>query len=398
LGVGAFSAAAQEGAPGKRVEVLPFDQVQVQAQVEETFGGEYDLGRGIANLVRARLSALGVDTVTGGHELHGSVSGTIIVFGKAEGRGDVAGVRVGGVRVGLGRRQEKSFVVLEAQLTDVASGEMLVMVTGRGESDKGGMELFARTRGGTDLATMDLSGEAFKKTSLGDATHRAVDELSKGILEAAGRLGTIARAVAPPPEPVVAAEPSAPAAPVVAGAPVSGPFAWAPYMFKGTEHFRYDVNHTEDGRLETGFYQLDFEPVSQGRVRMRVQGKVGTESFSSTVTTGVGPSGMQMGMGQMMALGPVGILLFNPAGWFAFQGRELTVGDEWSWSSDGDQVSFKVVGGCGHAGQSGVLVTMSDEKQVTWESCVAPDVALPLRMVTRDGDTTMEIVLVEYRP
>jgi hypothetical protein len=158
------------------------------------------------------------------------------------------------------------------------------------------------------------------------------------------------------------------------------------------------VRRTEDGTPTAGFYQLDFQPAGENRVRMKAQGQVGDESFSNTVTMGVGAQGMQMGMGQMMALGPIGILLFNPTAWIMFNGRELTVGDEWSYSSGGDQLSIKVQQQCAHAGQNGLLVVMQSNGETHQETCLAPEVALPLRMLMQDGNDRTEMTLVEYRP
>ena len=394
--LGAATAVAQDAPAQKRLEVEAFDQLGVASSVDDLFGKGYDLGTGIAKLVRQQLAAMGADTAAGSPL--GTVSGTIITFGRAEGQGDVAGVSIARVRVGLGRRQEKALVALEARLTDVASGEILTMATGQGESSKGGMNLFARTRGGTDLASLDLSGEEFRKTSLGDATHQAIEALCKEIMAAADRLGTIAVAAQPEPTPEPAPVSPPSVQPAVSGGGVVGSFAWAPYMFRGTEHFKYDVRRTEDGTPTAGFYQLDFQPAGENRVRMKAQGQVGDESFSNTVTMGVGAQGMQMGMGQMMALGPIGILLFNPTAWIMFDGRELTVGDEWNYSSGGDQLSIKVQQQCSHAGQNGLLVVMQSNGETHQETCLAPEVALPLRMLMQDGNDRTEMTLVEYRP
>ncbi len=371
----------------KTVVVLSFDQLAVMDGVREVFGGEYDLGRGIAKLVRERLQQRKditiVEDATGAQ---GSVEGTIILFGKAEGEGEVGGVSVGGVRVGLGRKREKAAVVLEARLIDHASGSMVTSVTGMGESDRGEWRVSARARN-VDLANFDLSGDEFKKTSIGEATHKAVDELAKGITNAVPELGTIAVRA-----PVV----PAPAGPVTTG--TVGTFAWMPYQFKGTEHFRYDVRQTDDGETEVGFYQLDLQPAGQNRVRMAVQGKLGDEQYSSTVTTGTGTDGMQMGFGQFMTLGPIGLTLFNPLSWMMLSGHELNVGDGWSYASGGESWSVKVDRNCSQAGQDGVLIVVSENNRVLQESCVARDVALPLRVKLMDDGSVTEMTLVSYRP
>jgi len=407
FGVLAVCAGSADRAPGqpvgesKRVVVLTFEQQNVASSIEDVFGGHVDIGRGIADLVRARLRERGIEIVEGESNAQGSVSGTILAFGKAEGGADLGGVSVGGLRVGVGRRQERAAVVLEARLLDIGTRQVVSVVTGSGESQRGGTNIFARARG-VDLATMDLSSDAFKETSIGDATHQAVNQLSEAIANATGALGAVA---APPPAEAPVAAPAAvpaaapmPAAVPVAAAPV-GAFAWVPYQFKGTEHFRYDVRQVDGSDTESGFYVLDLEPAGPGQVRMRVNGQLGDESYSSTVTTGVGPQGMQMGYMQFMTMGPIGIMLFNPMGWMLMQGHQLTVGDGWTSSSRGKTIAFQVERTCQMAGQNGLLVVLREDGEVRQESCVAPDVPLPLSVSLRDEDgVAIDMMLVEYRP
>ena len=381
-------------AQSKRVVVLSFEQRNVLSSIEEVFGGQADIGEKVADLVRSRLRERGVDVAEDDAEVHGRVNGAIMVFGRAEGGGEVAGVSVRGVRVGLGRRREKAFVVLEARLLDAGSGQVVTVVTGRGESDRSGTDLFARTRQ-IDLASIDLTSEEFTETSIGEATHQAVDQLAREIAGATGRLGA-----APPPAPVPTTPP--PAAAAAAPAPVSGgpigPFAWAPYQFRGTEHFRYDVVQTEDGDTDRGFYQLDLEPAGADQVRMRVSGQLGDDSYSSTVTTGTGTQGMMMGYPQFMTMGPVGLMLFNPMSWMAIQGRQLTMGDGWSSSSGGETVEVRVESQCQAAGHGGMLLVFRENGVVRTQSCLAPDIALPIITSMHSDDTVIELTLVEYRP
>lgn len=388
----ATAASAQEPQE-KAVVVLTFDQLAVMDGINEVFGGEYDLGRGIANLVGLRLEEKHHITVVESEpDAQGSVAGTIVLFGKAEGEGEVSGVSVGRLRVGLGRKKEKAAVMLEARLIDLASGMTVTSVTGSGESDRGGWNLSARVRGGAELADLDLSSDEFKDTAIGEATHEAVNELCKEIASEVERLGTFAVAEEAPP-----AEPMAPAGGVIAGGPV-GTFAWMPYQFRGTEHFRYDVRQGGGADMETGYYQLDLEPAGTGRVRMKVDGRIGDEAYSSTVTTGVGGEGMQMGYMQFMTLGPIGLTLFNPMSWMMLQGHELTVGDGWTYSSGGESIAVQVESECSHAGHGGLLVVVRENGAPRQQSCVAPDVALPLRVQLNDEDEVIDMTLVEYRP
>jgi hypothetical protein len=222
-----------------------------------------------------------------------------------------------------------------------------------------------------------------------------------------GRIG----AVAAPPAPVAAAPAAAaqaipPAAAVPSGPVVypSGPFAYAPYRFRGTEHFRYDVTQTENNRPSTGYYILDLQPAGPGQARMTVQGQLGEDQFSSSTTLPLSEGGlsmpqMMMSFGPLNGAGPLFPALFNPAAWMMFGGRQLTVGDGWQNSHGGETVSVRVEAQCSAGGQGGVLVRIRQNDQVRQESCLSPTVALPLRtlMVSNDGDR-IELTLTEYRP
>lgn len=377
----------------RQVYVLRFDQLAVTESAREVFGGEYDIGRGIARLVAERLAREGivVDTVAGDEA--GTVEGTILLFGKAEASGEAGGVSISRLRVGIGRREEKAIVSLEARLVDKASGQLVTVASGQGESDRGGWNAFARLRSGPDLASMDLSGDAFRETAIGEATHAAVDQLALALVADVDRLGTF---VLPEREPEPMPSDPVPSLPSGGMSPVGGGgLGWAPYQFVGTEHFRYDVRQGTEGEVETGYYQLDLQPAGEGRVRMNVDGRLGDESYSSSVTTGVGVEGMQMGYGQFMALGPVGLVLLNPTSWMMLPNQALQVGDGWSYGSGGESVSVRVERACGAGGRSGVLVVFRENEDVQLESCVAQDVPLPLTM--RVGSEELTLTLTEYR-
>ena len=83
-------ATGQLVAQDKRVVVLSFEQRNVLSSIEEVFGGEADIGDKIADLVRARLREHGVEVAEEDVDVHGRVNGSIMVFGRAEGGGEVA--------------------------------------------------------------------------------------------------------------------------------------------------------------------------------------------------------------------------------------------------------------------------------------------------------------------
>ena len=97
---------------------------------------------------------------------------------------------------------------------------------------------------------------------------------------------------------------------------------------------------------------------------------------------------MMMSFGPLNGAGPLFPALFNPAVWMMFGGRELTVGDSWQNTQDGETMSIRVESECNAAGQGGVLVRIRENDQIRQESCLSPTVALPLRnlIVPDDGD------------
>jgi hypothetical protein len=176
-----------------------------------------------------------------------------------------------------------------------------------------------------------------------------------------------------------------------------------PYQFKGTEHFKYDVKQTEGRQVTTGYYILDIQPAGNGKFRMKVDGKLGDDAYSSTVTApeansgGMGMGGM--GMGGLMALGPIGLTLFSPAWGVMFMGHELSLGDGWSSSSGGQSTSVKVESECQFGGVKGLLTVVRENNQITQQSCLSPNVALPLQVImNQENNDGIQMTLVEFRP
>jgi hypothetical protein len=197
----------------------------------------------------------------------------------------------------------------------------------------------------------------------------------------------------PPPQDPAPAAP-APAASAAPSGPVTyptGAFAWTPYHFKGTEHFKYNVT-SHDGN---GSYQLDMSPASAGKVVMRASGSVGSNSYQSQMT--IDPAqGMMMNMQQLATMGELAVMM-NPAWGMMFGGREMTVGDGWSSSERGRSASFKVESTCAAAGQGGVMLVGRENNEVTLSICMSPNVALPLSFVGGDKGE-LKMTLVEYHP
>ena len=405
----------------KKVLVIDFDQQQVSGGLREVFGREnVNVGRSLARLVAARLAQTGFEiaqssgavpfTVDAGAAAAAGraagadavVAGTVIAYGSASGTAGVGGPRIGGLRLNVGRRTTAAVVTLEARLVDVSSGTLLGVVPATAQGTRSGLAVTVDVPDIVDASgVIDMTRDDFRRTLIGQFTDSSVSQLVTGLGEMRGRIG----AVAPPPAmPVAAAAPMAAAAPSGPVVYPSGPFAWAPYQFRGTEHFRYQVQQTERGQAAQGFYQLDLQPAGVGQARMTVQGQVGANSFQSSVTMPVGavgmsPPQMMMTFMPLAQSGPLFVALFNPTAWMLLGGRQLTVGDGWQSTEGGETRSVRVESQCAHAGWGGVLVVFRENDAVRQESCLSPSVALPLRvlMALRRGDR-IEMTLTEFRP
>jgi len=435
LALGALAGAppARGQAAPKKILVLDFDQTQVQGSLHDIFGRDnVNVGHSIANLISVRLGgAPGVQVVQGAGALpfttdpsaaaaagraNGAdavIAGSLIVYGSASGTAGVSGPSLGGIRLRVGRRTTIVAVQLEARLIDVASGMLIGVIPANAQGSRSGLAI------GVDVSDLinadgyiDMTNDKFRHTAIGEFTDSAVAQLVTGVEGMAGRIGQMAAAPPPaPPSPPVTSAPPA-GAPPVAATPVmpsgpvtypSGPFAYAPWQFHGTEHFRYTVTGVgDDNQPLNGFYTLDLAPAGGGAIRMSVVGQLGTDSWSNTVTINPqqaqGPGAM-MAFAPMMQMGPIGALLFNPSMYFMFNGRQISIGDGWSSSSGGNSVSVRAEAQCAYAGQGGVNVVTRKNDQVVGQMCIAPNVALALHtLFTGDNGSHFEATLTEYHP
>lgn len=413
--------AVAQDAP-KRILVLDFDQSQVQGGLRDVFGRDgVNVGQSVARFLAARLGAMpGVTIVRASgsvpftmdpaaaaaagraNNADAVVAGSLLVYGAASGTAGVASPGVGRFRVNVGRRTTVVAVQLEARLIDVASGQMIGIAPGAAQGSRSGLSVGLNVPNLIDATGfIDMTRDDFRRSAIGEFTDSAVSQSVVSLGEMRSRIGTMSAAPAAP-----AVAPSAPpAAPSAPSGPVtypSGAFAYAPFNFRGTEHFRYTISVTSDGRTQTGFYQFDLAPAGAGQVRLSASGQLGEDSWSNTVTL---QTGQPAGPGQMMTfmplmqMGPGAALLFNPTSWMLFGGRQLSIGDGWSSRSGGDEVAVRVEAQCAFVGQGGYNVIMRSNGRVVSESCLSPSVAMPLRTLSQDDDgDRVEMVLVEYRP
>ncbi|HET9706685.1 MAG TPA: CsgG/HfaB family protein [Gemmatimonadales bacterium] len=308
---------------------------------------------------------------------------------------------------------QETKVEIRALVADVSGGEVTINVgTGAGVKVGGEYDVVRPGREIRDPAT----GRVLRRTTtpVGKLKITQADEGSAtgtltggparvgdcvGVCPA--NMGSAGGAAPPAVEPLN--QPNAAAPPTSGGAlpalysqPISGPFTWGMYSFKGTEHFRYNVQQREGNDNKVGSYTFDAKPAGNGRTRLSVAGNMGSDSYSSTVT--VGPN-EGIPMMSLIGLGPVGLALFNPVWMLLLGGHEWELGSGWQSTQNGESSSFKVEEKCAQAGVNGLKGVWRQNQKVAMDMCVSPNVGLPLALTFNNDDGSMTAMqLVEFRP
>jgi curli biogenesis system outer membrane secretion channel CsgG len=206
----------------KRIALLDFDYGTVQ----NWWGGEWDIGRGIADMIvtgmvkdgtysvieRKKLDAILQEqdfsnsdraNPTGAAKIgkvlgvNAIVVGTITQFGLEDKSKNVGGFlsKVGGFGAGnVGTKSGKATVVIDTRLVDANTGEILAVGSGKGTSSRSGL-LLGGSGGGNGTAGgggLDMSSEHFQSTILGEATRAAVEQVVAQLVEQSGKVeGTL---------------------------------------------------------------------------------------------------------------------------------------------------------------------------------------------------------------
>jgi curli biogenesis system outer membrane secretion channel CsgG len=210
----------------KRVAVLNFDYGTVQSSVAAIFGSNQDVGKGISDLLVQKLVQDGtysviertaLDKVLGEQNFANSdradsitaakigkilgvdavIMGTITQFGRDDKNTSVGGGVLGNYGSkygigGIGKHNSKAVVGISARLVDTTTAEILVAVTGTGQSKRSGTSLIGAGGGGGNAAGggYDMSSSNFADTILGEAVHQAVDSMATQLDEKAAALPT----------------------------------------------------------------------------------------------------------------------------------------------------------------------------------------------------------------
>lgn len=220
---GSLCASAQ---PRKRVAVLNFDYGTVQNYVQALFGSNQDVGKGISDLLVAKLVQDGkfsviernaIDKILGEQNFANSdrvdsstaakigrilgvdavIMGSITEFGRDDKSTTVGGGALGGVtgKFGLGgvqKRNAKARVNVTCRMVDTSTAEILAAVTGTGESNRSGASLLGAggSSGGAGGGAVDMSSSNFANTILGEATSSAVTSMATQLEASADKLPT----------------------------------------------------------------------------------------------------------------------------------------------------------------------------------------------------------------
>ncbi len=218
-------AQAPAAAPAKhRVAVMNFDYGTVQSSVSAIFGTDQDIGKGISAMLIEKLvkdgqysvieraaldkllaeqnfsnsdranptsaakigQLLGVDTI---------IIGSITQFGRDDKHTNIGGGGFGSKYGlgGIGTKNSKAVVAVSARMVNVNTGEIISAVTGNGESSRGGTSLIGAGGGygGGGGGALDMGSSNFGNTILGEATHKAVDDMGAQLDASASKVPTV---------------------------------------------------------------------------------------------------------------------------------------------------------------------------------------------------------------
>jgi curli biogenesis system outer membrane secretion channel CsgG len=201
---------------------MNFDYGTVRTYVQQIFGSDQDVGKGISDMLVDKLlkdgkyrlversaldkilaeqnfsnsdradsntaarigKVLGVDAI---------IIGSITQFGRDDQHTNVGGGGYGLGRFGLGgvgTSKAKAVVGITARVINVSTGEILASVNGAGESTRSGTSLIGAGGGwtGGGGGGLDMGSSNFANTILGEATHKAVDDTGAKLSEAADKI------------------------------------------------------------------------------------------------------------------------------------------------------------------------------------------------------------------
>jgi len=204
---------APSAGPKKRVAVMNFDYGTVRTYVQQIFGSDQDVGKGISDMLVEKLvnggqysviernaldkilkeqnfsnsdradastaakigAVLGVDAI---------IIGSITQFGRDDQHTNVGGGGYGLGKFGIGgvgTSKAKAVVAVSARIINTSTAEIMVAVTGKGESTRSDTKLIGAGGGwtGGGGGGLDMGSSNFANTILGEAVRGAVDSTAE---------------------------------------------------------------------------------------------------------------------------------------------------------------------------------------------------------------------------
>ena len=218
-------APATAAGPKKRVAVMNFDYGTVKTTVAQIFGSDQDVGKGISDLLVQKLVQDGkysviernaLDKILAEQNFSNSdradnataakigkilgvdciIIGSITQFGRDDQHTNVGGGGYGLGRFGLGgvgTSKAKAVVGVSARMINTSTGEILVAVTGTGESTRSSTSLLGGGGGwtGGGGGGLDMGSSNFSNTILGEAVHKAVDDTGAQLDASVDKIPTV---------------------------------------------------------------------------------------------------------------------------------------------------------------------------------------------------------------
>ncbi len=212
-----------------RVAVLSFDYGTVRSESSAIFGTDFDIGKGITDLLVEKLVNGGVfsvierkvlDTIVSEQNISNSdrfdsnsaakigrllgvdaiITGSITQFGRDDKSTNIGGGAVGGITRrfgigGIGKKESKAVVGITARIINTDTAEILSVATGKGESKRSGTALLG-AGGSSDTSAggaVDMKSSNFANTILGEAVGKAIGSVASQLQENSNRIS--ARAV-----------------------------------------------------------------------------------------------------------------------------------------------------------------------------------------------------------
>jgi curli biogenesis system outer membrane secretion channel CsgG len=228
LALSCSAAVAQDAAAPAvkhRVAVMNFDYGTVRTTVAQIFGTDQDVGKGISDMLVEKLVQDGkysviernaLDKILNEQNFSNSdradsttaakigkilgvdaiIIGSITQFGRDDKHTNVGGAGYGLGKFGLGgvgKSEAKAVVAVSARMINTTTGEILVAVTGKGESTRGGMNLLGAggSGGGGGAGAVSMGSSNFANTILGEAVRKAVDDTGSQLDASVDKVPTI---------------------------------------------------------------------------------------------------------------------------------------------------------------------------------------------------------------